>query len=174
MNSSLTDVVNLKHEIVSWLDDMFPASIPISPRTEDPEVVVVSNRIMTIPKLACSNIYMFLASRMTTDELRGLDLVVCRGSAELARTLLSIVQVNERGLTKGLASLLANYAAQTQHQEDTWVITIEQDTPRPWLHGWFKLSKVLSETQRQLKFLTDTERQLALEVTQSKGATANG
>lgn len=174
MNSSLTDVVNLKHEIVLWLDDMFPASIPISPRTEDPEVVVVSNRIMTIPKLACSNIYMFLASRMTTDELRGLDLVVCRGSAELARTLLSIVQVNERGLTKGLASLLANYAAQTQYQEDTWVITIEQDTPRPWLHGWFRLSKILSETQRQLKFLIDTERQLALEVTQSKGATTNG
>lgn len=166
MNNSLTDVASLKHEIISWLDDMFPTRIPESPRTENPEIVVVSNRIMTIPKLACSNIYMFLASRMMTDELRGLDLVVCRGSAELTRTLLSIVQVNEHGLTKGVASLLANYAAQTQHQEDTWVITIEQDTPRPWLHGWFRLSKVLKETQRQLKFLADAERQ-----TSSRGNT---
>lgn len=79
MNNSLTDVASLKHEIISWLDDMFPARIPESPRTENPEIVVVSNRIMTIPKLVCSNIYMFLASRMMTDELRGLDLVVCMG-----------------------------------------------------------------------------------------------
>lgn len=164
MNNSLTDISTLKREIIDWLDSMFPAQVPKSVRAENQDVVVISNRIMSVPKLAYSNIYVFLATRILTDELRGLDLIVCRGSIELARTLLSIVQVNEHGLTKGLASLLANYAAQTQYQEDTWVIIVEPDEPRAWLHGWFPMSKILTETKRQLKFLADTERQLELEV----------
>lgn len=164
MDSSITEVATLRQKVIVWLDDLLPGNIPKVPRKTDPGIVVVSNRIMEIPKLAYSNLYLFLATRVAMDTLRGVELLVCRGSEELARTLISIIQTNEHGLTKGFASLLANCAAQAQYNEDTWVLQVEPDEPRAWLRGWFLLSKITTETQKQLKFLMDAERQLKLEV----------